>query len=351
LSSVVAGAMRRGISYFSEEKSQRALSIEWTRMFPQLDFSDIRTQSVKQRGSKVALSDCAVPFDGRGSFMDFLASLPNILKAAELKEFAAAILRGRREGGECILLMGAHVIKTGLAPLVIDLMERGIVTHVAMNSAGAIHDSEAALFGVTSEDVAANLHDGSFGMWHETGDFINGVLKQAYASQPCGFAEALGRALLERNAPYSACSIMAAGVRLNVPVSVHAAIGTDIVHQQPSMDGAVTGEMSFRDFRVLAHTVTRLDEHASVLNVGSAVILPEVFLKSLTVARNLGHAARGFSAANFDMIQHYRPNLNVVQRPTLGAGRGYSFTGHHELMLPLLAAMLRIGLAEGSHEQ
>ncbi len=319
-------------------------------MFPQLDFTDIRTQSVAERRSKVTLKDCATPFDGHGGFADFLASLPDILKAAELKEFSAGIVSARRNKGCCILLMGAHVIKTGLAPIVIDLMERGVLTHVAMNSACAIHDSESALFGVTSEDVAANLQDGSFGMWRETGEFINGSLKKAYASERCGFGEALGGALIANDAPHLDFSIMAAGVRLGVPVSVHAAIGTDIVHQQPGMDGAITGEMSFRDFRVLAHSVAGLDEHGVVMNVGSAVILPEVFLKALTVARNLGRPARGFMAANFDMIQHYRPNMNVVTRPTTGAGRGFSFTGHHELMLPLLAGMVRLGLEEGDDD-
>lgn len=310
-------------------------------MFPQLDFSKIQTMSVTGRTSKVRLADCARPVEAGGSFADFLHSLPDILKAKELKAFAAEVAGAARAEEPVILMMGAHVIKVGLAPVVIDLMERGVVTHVAMNSAGAIHDSESALFGVTSEDVATNLQDGSFGMWRETGDFINGTLARARDERDCGFAEALGHGLVETGAPNLSYSIMAAGVRLGVPVTVHAAIGTDIVHQQPTMDGAVTGEMSFRDFRVLAHSVTRLRERSVVMNVGSAVILPEVFLKALTVARNLGHEARGFAAANFDMIQHYRPNVNVVARPTLGAGRGYVFTGHHELMLPLLAAMVR----------
>ncbi len=309
-------------------------------MFPQLDFSKITTQSVRERTSKVNLQDCARPVTAGGSFADFIDSLPAILKAKELKEFAFAVAEAARAKQPVILMMGAHVIKVGLAPVVIDLMERGIVTHVAMNSAGAIHDSESALFGVTSEDVAANLQDGSFGMWGETGEFINGTLAGAVKDPQCGFAEALGRGLTDATAPHLSYSIMAAGVRLGVPVSVHAAIGTDIVHQQPSMDGAVTGEMSFRDFRVLAHSVSQLRESSVVMNIGSAVILPEVFLKALTVVRNLGHDARGFSAANFDMIQHYRPNVNVVMRPTLGAGRGFVFTGHHELMLPLLAAMV-----------
>lgn len=316
-------------------------------MFKQLDFSKIRTQSVQQRTSKVNLHDCAQPFTEGGSFMDFLASLPMILKAEELKEFALTICSATRAKEAVILMMGAHVIKVGLAPIVIDLMERGVVTHVAMNSAGAIHDSESALFGVTSEDVAVNLQDGSFGMWRETGDFINGTLERVRHEDVCGFAEALGRELIEGKAPYLSHSIMAAGVRLGIPVTVHAAIGTDIVHQQPSMDGAVTGEMSYRDFRVLAHSVAELHENGVVMNVGSAVILPEVFLKALTVVRNLGHAAQGFTAANFDMIQHYRPNVNVVARPTLDAGQGFVFTGHHEIMLPLLAAMVKEFLAEG----
>ncbi|MFA6234583.1 MAG: hypothetical protein WC824_10430 [Bacteroidota bacterium] len=309
-------------------------------MFPQLDFSQIKTQSVALRTSKVNLQDCARPVAAGASFADFIDSLPALLKAMELKEFAVAVADAARAKQPVILMMGAHVIKVGLAPVVIDLMERGIVTHVAMNSAGAIHDSESALFGVTSEDVAANLQDGSFGMWRETGDFINGTLERAMREHDCGFAEALGRGLIDSSAPHLQYSIMAAGVRLGVPVSVHAAIGTDIVHQQPSMSGAVTGEMSFRDFRVLAHSVKDLRANSVVMNVGSAVILPEVFLKALTVVRNLEHDARGFSAANFDMIQHYRPNVNVVTRPTLGAGRSFVFTGHHEIMLPLLAAMV-----------
>ncbi len=328
----------------------RFLIPDESTMFPQLNFDDIRTQSVRERNSKVNLQDCARPFNGSDDFGSFLASLPNILKANELRRFAAAITAAHGAGQPCILMMGAHVIKVGLAPIVIDLMERGVLTHVALNSAGAIHDSESALFGVTSEDVATNLQDGSFGMWEETGSFINDSLKASSESHACGFGEAIGRALIEAGAPHLSYSILAAGVRLGVPVSVHAAIGTDIVHQQPSMDGAVTGEMSFRDFRVLAHSVKDLREKSVVLNVGSAVILPEVFLKALTVVRNLGHEARGFAAANFDMIQHYRPNMNVVTRPTLGAGQGYTFTGHHELMIPLLAAMVRRGLAEGADE-
>lgn len=315
-------------------------------MFPQLDLAGVKTQSVDKRSNKVSLDDSAHPIGAENaSFEEFVASLPSILKAKELEEFTADIVSSRKRNLPVILMMGAHVIKTGLSPIVIDLMQQGIVTAVGMNSAGAIHDSESALFGVTSEDVAANLKDGSFGMWRETGDFINGNLKRAAAHDQVGFGETLGRALIDEKPPYLDYSIMAAAVLNNIPVSIHAAIGTDIVHQQPGMDGAVTGEMSYRDFRVLCHSVKDLQGGGAVINAGSAVILPEVFLKVLTVVRNLGHAAEGFSTANFDMIQHYRPHMNVVSRPTQGDGRGYSFTGHHEIMLPLLAALVKLRMA------
>jgi len=222
------------------------------------------------------------------------------------------------------------------------------LTCIAMNSAAAIHDSESALFGATSEDVSENLLDGSFGMWMETGDFINGALAHAHRNAECGYGEALGRALLDAAPRHSEVSILAAAVRLEIPVTVHAAIGTDITHQQPGMDGAATGELSYRDFKVLCNNVKDLQGAGAVLNIGSAVLLPEVFLKALTVARNLGYPARGFTAANFDMIQHYRPNTNVVTRPTRDGGVGYSFTGHHEIMVPLLAAMIKLQSARGA---
>lgn len=317
-------------------------------MFPQIDLTRIHLRSIAERSSKVAVRDAAKPFDPEtAGFSSFIDSLPAILKADELRALARDVASAHREGKPVLLLMGAHVVKVGLAPVVIDLMERGVLAAVAMNSAGAIHDTESALFGVTSEDVAANLLDGSFGMWKETGDFINGVLARARSEDAAGYGEALGGAILAAPAAQPQASILAAGVRLRIPVTVHAAIGTDIVHQQPSMDGAATGEMSFRDFRVLAHAVAGLRDGGAVLNVGSAVILPEVFLKALTVVRNLGYPAQGFSAANFDMIQHYRPNMNVVQRPTMGGGRGYSFTGHHEIMIPLFAAMVKLEMGRG----
>ncbi len=316
-------------------------------MFPKIDLHSITTNSIEHRSSKVDLDLFASPFDPTTQdFRAFIDSLPAILKVPDLRELASTIALSRRSGLPVILMMGAHVIKTGLSPVIVDLMERGILAAVAMNSAGAIHDSESALFGVTSEDVGANLVDGSFGMWRETGDFINGALNQEYGTGEAGFGETIGRALLECQAPHRSTSILATGVRLGIPVTIHAAIGTDIVHQQPSMNGAATGELSFRDFRVLAHAVSGLVGGGVVLNVGSAVILPEVFLKALTVARNLGHACRGFTTANFDMIQHYRPNMNVVSRPTQDGGRGLVFTGHHEIMVPLLAAMIKLSMAE-----
>jgi hypothetical protein len=240
-------------------------------------------------------------------------------------------------------MMGAHVIKVGLAPVLIDLLERGIITHVAMNSAAAIHDVETAMWGHTSEDVAVNLMDGTFGMSRETGEFINKALVKGMTDGAEGYAEALAKKLIAVKARNRKVSLLARCYDLKVPVTVHAAIGTDIIHQQPSMDGAATGEMTFRDFKVLINSVKGLINGGVVLNVGSAVILPEVFLKALTVARNLGHKAKGFTTANFDMIRHYRPTMNVVERPTQKHGRGYQFIGHHEIMVPLLAAMVRFG--------
>ncbi len=311
-------------------------------MFPQLQLDNVKTNSIANRKSKVKTDDFAKVFSpDEQSFSDFIDSFPNILCARDLKLIAASIVKTRRENFPCILMMGAHVIKVGLAPIIIDLMERGIITAIAMNSAAAIHDVETTLFGVTSEDVAANLLDGSFGMSKETGEFINTTLSDAHEHDQCGYAEAIGKKLIDVNAMNQSLSILASSVRLNIPASVHVAIGTDIVHQQPTMNGAATGELSFRDFKVLCASVKDLQNGGVVLNVGSAVILPEVFLKVLTVVRNLGYPANGFMTANFDMIQHYRPRVNVVERPTQNGGEGFTITGHHEIMIPLLAAMVK----------
>ena len=310
--------------------------------YTRADLSRVRTIPVGTRHSKVRPADFAAPFDAkRDSFAAFVRGLPRILKGTDLRALVQDIRASRRKGKPVIVMIGAHVIKVGLAPVIIDLMERKMITAVAMNSAAAIHDVETALWGKTSEDVAASLADGRFGMARETGEFINGVLTEAFRSTDLGYGEALGKALARRRGRASSHSILLAAHRLGVPATVHAAIGTDIIHQQPTMDGAATGELSFRDFRLLCRLCMDLRGGGVVLNIGSAVILPEVFLKALTVARNLGAKARGFTTAVFDMNQHYRPTVNVQLRPTQDGGKGYYFTGHHELMIPLLAAMVK----------
>lgn len=309
--------------------------------FKRADFSGIKTISIKNRYSKVTPKDFAKPFDGAdGSFAAFVDSLPNILQAAELRTLVDDIVQARKDNKPVILMMGAHVIKVGLAPVLIDLLKKKILTAVAMNSAAAIHDVETAMWGQTSEDVAANMMDGSFGMAKETGELINQTLTAAYRGSDMGYGEALGKKLLDLKAPNADVSLLAECYALDIPVTVHAAIGTDIIHQQPTMDGAATGELSFRDFRVLCEICKELLDGGVVLNVGSAVIMPEVFLKALTVARNLGAKAKGFTTAVFDMNNHYRPTMNVKLRPTQDGGRGLYFTGHHEIMVPLLAAMI-----------
>ncbi|MEO5931441.1 MAG: hypothetical protein ABIR47_16020 [Candidatus Kapaibacterium sp.] len=315
--------------------------------FPKTDLSQIKLISIAGRESKVAAEDWASPLEPGSTFDEFIDSLPDILIARDLRAFVGLAARAVGLGKPFILMMGAHVVKVGLAPLVCDLLERKILTGVAMNSAGAIHDTESALFGETSEDVAATIADGTFGMSRETGEFINGALRRAYESEDgeIGFGEAVGEAIIEANPGRP--SIMATCVRLGLPITIHAALGTDIIHQQPSMSGEATGELSFRDFRALCHQLQSLGSGGVVMNAGSAVILPEIFLKALTVARNLGAPAFDFTTANFDMIQHYRPRVNVVQRPTQESGRGFSFTGHHEIMLPLLFAMIKSLLAKG----
>lgn len=309
--------------------------------YRQISLKKIKTISIKTRKSKVRPEDFARVISPRSSLSGFLDSIPRILVGNELRDLAEDVVRARRRGKPVILMMGAHVIKVGLSPIIIDLIDRGMVTHVAMNSAAAIHDVETSMWGHTSEDVAVNLMDGTFGMSRETGEFINKALTKGFLESAEGYGEALSKKLIALKARRQHLSILVACYRKSVPVTVHAAIGTDIVHQQPTMDGAATGEMSFRDFKVLAESVKELRGGGVVLNIGSAVILPEVFLKALTVVRNLGFKAKGFSTANLDMIRHYRPTVNVVERPTQKEGRGYNITGHHEIMVPLLAAMIK----------
>jgi len=303
---------------------------------PEADLSRVRTVPIARRANKVEPSLLGhAPGDDR-SFDAFLAGLPDILAAADLRAVIAAVAAAAGRRG-VIVQAGGHVVKTGMGPLLIHLMERGVVTHLAMNSAASIHDFELCAYGGTSEDVVAGLDDGTFGMAEETGREMNAAINDG-RTRGWGMGEALAHALEARSPlPGRDQSLLLAGHRLGVPVTVHVAIGTDIIHQHPAADGAALGDTSFRDFKRLAAAVPSLHDGGVVLNIGSAVIMPEVFLKALTVARNLGHGRpTGFIAADFDMIRHYRPRLNVVERPTRAGGQGYSITGHHELLVPLL---------------
>jgi len=313
--------------------------------FP-IDLNKVTTYPLSQRKNKVSIADFATPPKGNDVFSDFLDSLPNILAAQDFKKLVEHIVSAYQRRKPVVAMMGGHVIKCGLSPVIISLMEKGIINAIALNGAGSIHDFEIALIGETSEDVAENIQNGTFGMSEETGRLMNEAIKEA-AEKGCGMGEGLGRKLLELNPPlrrsralglaYLEYSLLAASIRHEIPLTVHVAIGTDIIHQHPAADGAAIGQASFTDFRIFASVVSELGDGGVLLNLGSAVVLPEVFLKALTVARNLGHNVVNFTTANFDMIQHYRPRENIVKRPTNMGGQGYAFTGHHEIMIPLLA--------------
>jgi len=310
-----------------------------------LDFDALSTYSIHDRTSKVTVEDFGRPVEPSATVQELIDSLPNQLAAADLRELAERLARAH-EGGKLILVgMGAHVIKVGLSPLIIDLMERGIVNGIAMNGAGIVHDTEIAMAGRTSEEVAAVLGQGAFGAAKETGEEINQAINQG-ARRGMGLGESLGDHLLERGFPYNHVSILAQARKRGIPVTVHVALGTDIVHIHPTADGGAIGKTSYHDFRLFAALVARLDG-GCYLNIGSAVLLPEVFLKALTVVRNLGHEVKEITTANFDFIRHYRPATNVVHRPTMEGGKGFHFTGHHELMIPLLRATLLERLAKG----
>ena len=304
-----------------------------------MDLSGISTYPLAARHSKVTVDDLARPLAGKPSLKEFLESLPNILAVSELRELARLIREAKKLGRAVVVGLGGHVIKTGLGPVLIDLMQRGYVTGFAMNGSAMIHDFEIALVGATSEDVDATLGEGSFGMAEETGRVINDATMEGSRDQ-IGLGEAIGRRLSVMSAPHSGKSLLQAAYAAAVPVTVHVAIGTDIVHIHPGADGAAIGQTTLRDFRLLCSMVRELDGGGVYLNLGSAVLLPEVFLKTVTVVRNLGFKLQDFSTANFDFIQQYRPLTNVVRRPVAGSGRGFSFTGHHEIMIPLLAAAI-----------
>jgi hypothetical protein len=310
---------------------------------PKLDVRRARTYPLARRASKVAAHEIGGRLEPGLSFAGWLERLPNILAAADLRFAAETIARARLAGRGVALGMGAHPIKVGLSPLIVDLMERGVLTSVALNGAGIIHDFELAVAGCTSEDVGPGLDRGRFGMARETGAVLNRVIREA-AGAGLGLGEAVGRHVARSRYPYRGLSITAAGARLGVPVTVHVAIGTDIIHMHPGADGAAIGAATLRDFHRLTEVVAGLASGVYV-NLGSAVLLPEVFVKALNLARNLGHKVRPLVTIDLDFLRHYRPGVNVVSRPTASGGRGIHITGHHELLFPLLAGAVLERLA------
>jgi hypothetical protein len=306
-----------------------------------LDFAGLHTVGLGERGGKIRTADFACAYakgSGMGAWLD---SLPRILAGADLHKIADAIVTARARKRAIIWGLGGHVIKCGLAPVLIDLMRRGYATVFALNGAAAIHDFEIALAGHTSEDVEAALPDGRFGSAEETGREMNDAIAEG-VRDGLGIGEALGRRLESAADPVCApFSLLLQAYRAAAPVTVHVAIGTDTPHTHPAADGAAIGAGSHHDFRLLCSYVSDLHDGGVYLNVGSAVVLPEVFLKAVSAVRNLGHPLSGFTTANFDFLQHYRPRVNVVERPHAGSGGvGLAITGHHELMIPLLAAVL-----------
>ncbi|TET34176.1 MAG: hypothetical protein E3J72_15125 [Planctomycetota bacterium] len=264
--------------------------------------------------------------------------MPDVLAARNLKTLAKALCEAKSSGASRIWGIGGHVIKVGVAPLIIDLIKRGFISAVAANGSIIIHDFEVAAFGATSENVVPALDDGAFGMTRETGEFLNNAITKA-ADEDLGLGEAVGKAISESDLPNREHSILGAAYGAEIPVTVHVAIGADVIHMHPSMDGAATGKTSHADFLVLANEVSKL-EGGVFINFGSAVVLPEVFLKALALARNTGHKVDCFTTANFDMYRHYRPTVNILQRPTQKGGQAFDFSGHHEIMLPLLYQLL-----------
>ena len=299
-----------------------------------IDVSKIKTIPLDARKCKVSINEFAKVVEKGSSFKSFYESLPDILVSRNFRLLVDALVEAYNKKKMVILMMGAHVIKCGLSPLVIDLMKRGVVKAVALNGAGIIHDTEIAMIGRTSEDVGEAILDGSFGMAKETASFINETINSGY-KKGLGIGQALGESIAANKLPNRKYSILAAGNELDIPVTVHVAIGTDIIHQHPSANGAAIGEGSLLDFRNYIYSVSRL-EGGVAINIGSAVVLPEIFLKAVTVARNLGHKLDKFTTANFDMISQYRPYQNILSRPTSSGGKGYNIIGHHEIMIPLL---------------
>jgi hypothetical protein len=325
-----------------QEKSNRS-GVHPSRRFPGnikgIDLRNVTTVSLCRRPSKVTTDTFSSRLVRPVSFGQFWNSLPSILAGNNIKNLVKLILKAREKDKPVILTFGAHVIKCGLSPLLIDLAKRGLITAFASNGASTIHDFELAYAGQTSEDVAVRLEDGSFGMARETGEFLNRAAKTA-RDEGEGLGYTIGREIEKSRMPNRSLSIFAGAYRMEIPFTVHVAIGTDIIYQHPQCDGGAWGHASYTDFLKFADNVSRLGNGGVLVNFGSAVILPEVFLKALTVCRNLGHKVAGFTTANFDMIRQYRPQQNIVVRPTRTSGQGFDFAGHHEIMLPLLYAAL-----------
>jgi deoxyhypusine synthase len=307
---------------------------------PPADLTRVTTYPLSSRSNKLRVDELARRVTASSSLGDFLDGLPDVLAVKVLRELAAAIVQARAERRPVVVAAGAHVVKVGLAPILIGMMEEGAVSALALTGAGAIHDWELAAIGATAEDVGRGLHEGRYGMADETGRALNDAAREA-ATSGSGFGEVLGRRIVDEGLPHRRASLLARAYELGLPVTVHVAIGGDSVHQHPAADGAAIGAATFTDFRKLVTIVSELSGGVWI-NVGSAVQLPEVFLKAVSIAANLGHALSGFATANLDMLRHYRTDENVLRRPTLGKGRAFSLIGHHEINLPLLAAAVSL---------
>jgi len=301
-----------------------------------LDYSKLKLYSIKNRQSKVSVDDFAAVHKEGSSVNQFLRSLPCALKAKDLNDIIDRVVAAKKKKKLVIFAMGAHVIKVGLNPIIIDLMERKIIDAICLNGAGIIHDTELAMIGKTSEDVEAVLKEGNFGMAKETPEFLNNTVSENN-DMKAGLGKVIGNAINKSDFEYKHFSLLANAARLKIPVTVHIAIGTDIIHMHPDFPVEDFARLSFRDFQIISSIVANL-EGGVYFNIGSAVILPEVFLKAVSLVTNLGHKLNNFTTVNMDFIQHYRPLTNVVKRPTIGGGAGYTLTGHHEIMIPLLAA-------------
>ena len=309
-----------------------------------ISLDDVKSYPLKKRSSKVKIDDFGDAWKAGGSMNQWLNSLPKILAGNDFSEIVGRFVRASVSNKTIILAMGAHAIKVGLNPIIVDLLNRRILSGLAMNGAGIIHDAEVAMVGFTSEDVAGQIGTGNFGMAEETGKHLNAAISEG-AKQGLGIGRSVGAMLIRENFPYNRYSILARAHELDIPVTVHVAIGTDIIHFHPNVDGASIGKTSHLDFRIFARLVSKLEEGVFI-NLGSAVVLPEVFLKALSLVRNLGYPVKDFTTVNMDFIRHYRPMTNVVHRPTLDGGKGYNLVGHHEIMFPLLAAAVIEGLRE-----